>query len=244
VKRAIAIALVASVASLGCSTTQYTPQLVARGELTLRYHGRFEMVAGNRVIARGLAWNGLTDHVRCVPAAQEQAVKAARDGTASLVLSIAGGIFGVLPIGALIGFGVDYPNNVGAWLGTGVGLAVIGVVLAGVGRKLKNSANGHAVDALNFYNDAVGSLGATCDDLRYPAPLGPAPEMPPQQAPPPYPPPQYPPPQYPPAQYPPPPQYPAPAPQYPPPQYPPPQYPAPAPPYPPPQNPPATTPPQ
>ena len=242
-RRAIAALLVGAVASLGCATTQYSPQLVARGELTLRYHGRFEMMAGNRMVARGLLWNGLADYVRCVPAAKDQADKAARDGMASLALSITGGIFGVLPIGALIGFGVDYPNNVGAWLGTGVGLAVVGVVLAGVGRKLKNSANGHAVDALNFYNDSVGSLGATCDDLRYPAPLAPeAPQYPPQSPPqyPPQTPPQYPPqspPQYPPQS---PPQYPSP--EYPPPQAPPPQYPPQYPPPTAPQYPPQTVP--
>ncbi|HZS37684.1 MAG TPA: hypothetical protein VFF06_12695 [Polyangia bacterium] len=220
-----ALAVIALIAS-GCATTEYQPQLVARGELTLRYQGGFEMWGGGRRVARGLGWSGLPEYVRCVPQASDQAQKAARDGTLSTALSITGGIFGVLPIGALIGFGVDYPDHVGIWLGTGVGMAVLGVVLAGFGRKLKNSANGHAVDALNYYNDAVGSLGATCDDLRYPAPA--APQAPPPEYPPP---PQYPQqPQFPPPQYPqqpqyPPPQYPQqpPQPQYPPPQYPPPQ---------------------
>ncbi|HNN97929.1 MAG TPA: hypothetical protein PKI03_36950, partial [Pseudomonadota bacterium] len=51
----------------------------------------------------------------------------------------------------------------------------VGLTLSIVSWRLKNHANGHAHDAVNFYNDSVGSLGATCDDLSYPSPVGPAP---------------------------------------------------------------------
>jgi hypothetical protein len=47
-------------------------------------------------------------------------------------------------------------------LAAGLGGAITGVVLAAIGRHEKNVANGHAVDAMNYYNDAVGSLGGTC----------------------------------------------------------------------------------
>ena len=67
------------------------------------------------------------------------------------------------------------------WVGGGLALATVGAVLSGLGQRMRNSANGHAIDAMNFYNDAVGSLGATCDDLRYPPPAGPAPEVPAQE---------------------------------------------------------------
>ncbi|MBV8201017.1 MAG: hypothetical protein JOZ15_10390 [Acidobacteria bacterium] len=75
-------------------------------------------------------------------------------------------------------------------------MQLLGLALVGGGAQAKVDANGHAVDAMNYYNDAVGALGATCDDLTYPRAAGPAPgEMPPPppplppQAPPPPPPP-------------------------------------------------------
>ncbi len=157
--------------STGCATTRYAPQVVARGELTLRYDEGFQMWTGDRPIAHGLRYRGLQEFVRCVPPAAEQARRATRDGTAALVLSALGGSFGGISLGGL--YGLHDQDHQAAWLGGGVAIAITGTVLAGLGRKYRNSANGHAVDAMNFYNDSVGSLGATCDDLRYPPPVGP-----------------------------------------------------------------------
>ena len=47
-------------------------------------------------------------------------------------------------------------------LGAGLGAAVVGIVLAATSRPLRNHGHGHAIDALNYYNDAIGSVGGTC----------------------------------------------------------------------------------
>ena len=170
-KRAAVIALLLLA---GCAeNTAYVPRVVARGEITLRYDGGFEAWAENRRIARGLRWRGLAHYVNCVPQAREHANEAAKAGDRALGLSIAGGILGGVAIGGLVGV-VDEANR-WAWLGTGLGTAVLGAIFAGTGRLARNQANGHAVDAINFYNDAVGSLGATCADLTYPPPAQPQP---------------------------------------------------------------------
>lgn len=182
---------------LACSTTQYVPQVVARGEITLRYQGAYEMWAEGRKIAGGLGWKGLPAYVRCVPKAHEHADGAVRDGARAVALSVIGGIMGVAATGALIGAAADRnESHLLPWLLGGVGVAVIGTVFAGLGRMHRNNANGHAVDAMNYYNDAVGSLGATCDDLVYPPPCAlvspletpappPAPPVSPTETPPP-----------------------------------------------------------
>jgi hypothetical protein len=163
--------MLACMIAAGCATTHYEPQLVARGELTLRYQDGFEVWAGGAPVARGLRWEGLPAFVRCVPAARAQAEQAVRAGRAAVALSWLGGILGVAGFGGLVGAVADgEQDHLGYWLGAGVGAAVAGTLLAGFGRLYKNRANGHAVDATHFYNDAVGSLGATCDDLRYPSP--------------------------------------------------------------------------
>jgi hypothetical protein len=169
-----ALALVGSLGLGGCSTTTYAPQVVARGELTLRYDHGFELVAGGQRVSSGVAYNGLARYVRCVPKAHEHARSAQRNGGAAITLSVLGGVIG---LGGLIGLvGIwDEPNR-WSWVGGGVGLGALGATLAVLSWRYKNHANGHAVDAMNYYNDSVGSLGATCDDLRYPEPAGPAPE--------------------------------------------------------------------
>ncbi|HNN54304.1 MAG TPA: hypothetical protein PKO07_24955, partial [Pseudomonadota bacterium] len=40
----------------GCATTQYAPQLVARGEITLGYDGGFVMRAEGKPVAEGLSY--------------------------------------------------------------------------------------------------------------------------------------------------------------------------------------------
>ena len=57
----------------GCATTQYQPQLVARGELILRYDGGFVMQAQGKPVASGLSYRGLDHFVACVPEAQADA---------------------------------------------------------------------------------------------------------------------------------------------------------------------------
>jgi hypothetical protein len=156
-----------------CVSTQYTPQVVARGELTLVNRDGLEMRAGGRRVAKALSWNGLDRYVGCVAEAREHAVSARRNGRASTALAVLGGTLGVLALGGLAGLADR--DHLWQWLGGGVGAGALGAVFAGTSHLLRNRANGHAVDAMNYYNDAVGSLGATCDDLRYPPSSGPAP---------------------------------------------------------------------
>ncbi len=167
------VMLAGTVAVTGCATSQYAPQVVARGELVLRYDDGFQMWAGGRQVAHGLQYHGLARFVRCVPEAERHARIARRNGEAALALSIIGGVLGGAALAGFYGFADK--DHEWTWLGAGIGSAVAGTVFAGFGRLLKNSANGHAVDALDYYNDAVGSLGASCDDLTYPPPAGPAP---------------------------------------------------------------------
>jgi hypothetical protein len=161
----------------GCSaTSRYSPQWLARGELTVRYDDHFEMWAAGRRVAHGLAWEGLPAFVRCVPEAEEHARKARHSGRAALALSILGGTLGLAGLGGLAG--LADPQYQWHWLGGGLASAALGLGFSIGGQALRNRANGQAIDAMNFYNDAVGSLGATCDDLRYPEPAGPMPAEP------------------------------------------------------------------
>jgi hypothetical protein len=156
----------------GCATTQYTPQAVARGELTLRYDGQFSTIAGGQQVARGLTYSGLEDYVRCVPAAREHARDAAENGRKAIAFSVLGAALGA---GGLIGFGgLANQQNWVPWIAGGLGSASLGLVFSILSWRAKNHANGHALDAVNYYNDSVGSLGASCQDLSYPPPVGPA----------------------------------------------------------------------
>ncbi|MSP58913.1 MAG: hypothetical protein EXR72_00990 [Myxococcales bacterium] len=181
---ALLVAAGVAAGTSGCvGSTYYTPQVVARGELTLRYDGGYEMVAGGRTVARSLPWRGLAEHVRCVPEAALQAREASHSGRSAIALSVIGALFAGAGIavgatGAIVEYGVRPPetearaSSLLPWLGAGVGSLLVGALFAGLGRLHRNRANGHAVDAMNYYNDAVGSLGATCGDLAYPAPAG------------------------------------------------------------------------
>ncbi len=179
-ERGIALAVLAALSSAtlsgGCASTQYAPQVVARGELTLRYDGGFQVYAGHERLSSGLSYPHLAHYVRCVPEAHKHAQSARRSGIGAITTSILGGTMGAAGLVGLAGLADQ--DRLGLWLGLSLGLSTTGLVFSIVSWRLKNHANGHAHDAVNFYNDAVGSLGATCDDLRYPPPAGPLPAMP------------------------------------------------------------------
>jgi hypothetical protein len=176
--RAAALAL----AVAGCAhPTAYVPRAVARGEVTLRYRESYVAVAGGHPIAQGISWNGLAHYVGCVPESRRHAAVAQSAGRAARGLSLAGTVLGAAAFGGLAGL-VDRKHE---WplLGAGVGAAVVGVSFAASSRLLRNRANGHAIDAINYYNDAVGSVGATCRDPRAPAVAAPPSEAPPNEPP-------------------------------------------------------------
>lgn len=164
------LTLVLGAASLGLlggcghGTTVYAPQLRAYGELTMRYDDAFTMSAEGNDIASSTTWTGLTEYVQCVPRAKEHAEAAESTGAAAVVLSWVGAGVGLASLGSLAAV-PDYdrhPDTSNVVLALGLTGAVTGVVLAAIGRGLKPKANGHAVDAMNYYNDEVGSRGGTC----------------------------------------------------------------------------------
>ncbi|XYH95886.1 hypothetical protein ACMHYB_50190 [Sorangium sp. So ce1128] len=166
-------------ALLGCTHghTRYTPRVVARGELTASYDDGFTLWAGGQQVAESYHYDGLERFVRCVPEAREHARQASQSGRSATTLSTLGVVLGVSSLGGLSGLYFDDKNEaaMGTILGMGVAVAATAVVLGALSRPAKERAHGHALDAMNYYNDAVGSLGATCDDLTYPPPAGPEP---------------------------------------------------------------------
>lgn len=173
---AIALLGLGMLTGCGSGITRYQPQLRAYGELTLRYDDGFAMTAEGREVASGVGWGGLSEYVKCVPRALEHAESAESSGSAALGLTWSGAGIGLASLGSLGGLAVydKDPDLAAGILGVGVAAAVTGVVLAAIGRNMKNVANGHAVDAMNYYNDEVGSWGGTC---KQPAPKPPSAEV-------------------------------------------------------------------
>jgi len=146
----------------GCAgTTAYLPRATAPGELTLGYDDGFVMQADGRPVAEGYRWENLEPYVSCVPEAREHASQASSSGTRAVVLSWMGGAFAVGGLGGLSGlaFTERAPQLAASLVLGGLALEVVGLTLAIVGYDSKASANGHAVDAMNFYNDARLGLG-------------------------------------------------------------------------------------
>jgi hypothetical protein len=158
------VGLAAVIAGACGAQTKYTPTMVAPGELTLRYDDGLEVWAGRAALATAPRFSGLAETVECVPRAREHAQRAAAEGRRATGLAWAGGVLGVSALGGLSGLAFLERDRVLAFslLGAGVALGITGVVLAASSLGPKNRANGHAVDAVNFYNDEIGSLGGTC----------------------------------------------------------------------------------
>lgn len=171
-KRPVFLAMTAASLSLlaGCGhgVTSYAPQLRAPGELTLRYDDGFSMSAEGKEIASGYTWNGLEEYVKCVPKAREHAEAAHSAGAAAAALTWTGVGIGMASLGSLAALSLADSKSkadqdlVAPILLAGLGGAITSVILAAIGRHEKPVANGHAVDAMNYYNDEVGSRGGTC----------------------------------------------------------------------------------
>lgn len=178
------IALGVAVSGCGPVNSQYMPSVVAPGELLVSYHDRFEISSPSGLVATGPRFAGLEHAVRCVPRARQHAGDAHSAAVTGTVLSALGGSLAVIGLGGLAGLAFMNKDKtlMGGLLGAGVGVEVLGLTLAGIGVSFRIDANGHAVDAVNYYNDAVGSLGGSCDPLPAPAPA-PAPEPAPEPEP-------------------------------------------------------------
>lgn len=155
-------------ALFGCAPglSRYLPAVVARGELLVRYDDGVELWAGGQPVASGPRYHGLPAFVRCVPDAQRHAQEAVDAGAEGLGYSVTGGALAVVGLGGLAGLAFKDRNDtvMAAFFVTGIGVEVLGVIFAGLARGAKLSAIGHAIDAANYYNDAVGSLGGSCSD--------------------------------------------------------------------------------
>lgn len=169
---ALMIALGGALSGCAPGFTQYTPALIARGELILRYDDGFEISAAGKTVARGPHYSGLESFVRCVPDARRHARAAEDAGTSGTAFSVAGGVLAVGGLGGLSGlaFKDKNPSLMAGLLVSGIVTELLGLSFALAGRIYKIEAPGHAVDAVNYYNDAVGSLGGSCSD---PAPAAP-----------------------------------------------------------------------
>jgi hypothetical protein len=178
--RGVAAVLTASLAasSVACSgATIYQPRLLARGELALQYADGFELYAGGKLVTRGHSYRGLDRFVGCVPEAKHHAEEAQSEGSSATAFSVLGGVLAGVGLASLGGLYFYERDDAMMWgiLGAGLGVEALAVTFAAVSRGAKRRAHGNAIDAMNYYNDRVGSLGATCDDLTYPAPESEAP---------------------------------------------------------------------
>lgn len=150
-------------AGCGSGLTVVQPSVLGPHELTLRYDNEFQVYSPQGPVATGIRYEGLADYVHCVPEALKQAEGAQSAGNTAVGLTVTGIGLGV---GGLVGLaGLNYsdkPEVMWSFLLSGLGAEVLGLILTSVGRQQKVEANGRAVDAVNFYNDAVGSRGGRC----------------------------------------------------------------------------------
>lgn len=174
--RAKVALLAVLVSTSGCVSSVRPPQLLARGEIAVSMERGLTLRAEGRVVGRSPIFRDLPEYVSCVERAHGPALGARSAGRRARAFSILGATLG---FGALMGFAaIADRDHVYGYLGGALGSGVLGLGFASAGMRAKRLAIGRALDATNEYNDAVGSLGATCLDLRYPAPSGPTSPMP------------------------------------------------------------------
>jgi hypothetical protein len=161
--RVLSALLLASLAGCGTTTTTYTPRFSAPSELHLRYRSALEIWAGDRKVAESSAYAGLAVHVACVPEARRHAEQAQSSGHSAHVFSWLGGSLAVVGLGGLTAIAVEDSGAQIALVTTGLALEVLGLISAGVGYGARKKADGNALDAVNFYNDAVASDNASCE---------------------------------------------------------------------------------
>ena len=126
-------------------------------ELSWSYRRGMEIWTPQGMLTKGPQYAGLSDFVRCSPQATTEAAEAERYGRqASLLsgLSIGAAVVGLGGLSGLAFNGRDDSAMAGL-LVSGVVVELAAVVLAGNSRYAKVQANGHALDAVNYYNDSI-----------------------------------------------------------------------------------------
>lgn len=145
-----------------CASFHYEPQRLARGEMTSRARTwGVTFSAGGVTVAESTSlYARLPSYVSCVPRARAHALHAQLNQGFSYGLGLATVAFSIATVTLVAQRSLDSTA-----FGTGFTTALtLGGTLA-----LRHRALGHAIDAMNYYNDQVGSLGATCADRTYPA---------------------------------------------------------------------------
>ncbi|MCH9681213.1 MAG: hypothetical protein K0V04_07265 [Deltaproteobacteria bacterium] len=155
--------LAVCLAASGCSVYA-SPGFTAPGQLGLAYDDELQVYADQQRLAAEPAFEGLEDHVECVPRARVHARAARRHGRHARRLAWAGGSIGVASLGGLGGLALldSNPKAAGAIVGTGLAVGVLGIILAGSARAHRNRAAGNAVDSVNYYNDDVRRDDSRC----------------------------------------------------------------------------------
>lgn len=139
----------------GCASTSYTPYRLDSGELWLSQSNGLVVNQGSDALAREPRFRGLLSRVGCAPTARIHAAAARREGRTTTGLATAGSLLGVASLGGLGGLAYmdSNPRAAGAILGSGLVIGLVGVAMAAGSRRHRVRANGHAVDAVNYYND-------------------------------------------------------------------------------------------
>ncbi len=149
------VSLFAALAT-GCAATAYRPSRTAPGELALRYDGALQVWSADRRVAQAPTFDGLEELVACSPEARRHAEEARRDGSRASILSLASFGLAVAGLGGLSGLALHRDDRAMAGLLVGgIAVEVAAVALAGSSLSAKWKAQGNAIDAVNFYNDAV-----------------------------------------------------------------------------------------
>lgn len=164
-KRAVSGLAIVTLGAVGCATPfSYEPERLAKAEMTVRAAplGVSVLVGGREVASSLSLYSGFETSVQCVARARRHAQRARISQGIGLGLSILTGIFGLSTFVAVAKQGLD--NYAFA---TGV---LTGITLGG-SLALRHRALGHTIDAMNYYNDQVGSLGASCAAQSYPQSL-------------------------------------------------------------------------
>ncbi|MGC4120937.1 MAG: hypothetical protein QM765_41455 [Myxococcales bacterium] len=151
----------------GCATasTTFPPKRVAEHELTLGFRDEVEVREGpNTLVATGPGYLGLTDFVWCVPDASRHAEAAEAEGALGSRLFVVSFLSSSLGLGGLAGLGFKGRDDplMAAMLVSGAALEALSIATGAASYSAKKRAHGNAVDAVNFYNDALGFSGGGC----------------------------------------------------------------------------------
>jgi hypothetical protein len=164
IARIVATCLAVSLTACGGYQSQYVRQSAPAGELVWRYDSHLQVTRNGRVVAEGGDWAGLPEVVSCVPRARDWASTATSRHRTGTLLLWAGliGMLGGLAVGSVVALSdtSSTDNLLGGVAIIGGGL-VFGLATAPTGAYFRGTADARGIDAVNFYNDQVGS-GAAC----------------------------------------------------------------------------------